>query len=116
MLRSYFQNSDVSMTKDTYFEMCEMLGTEPNEDEIPIEFDDFPTEIQETMGIYYRLRDEWDTMNGIYTGKSFVGLSDILDILEVEHKDRKYVLEWISTIDSIRSKILNKKETVTKPK
>ena len=30
------------MTKEQYFEMCEALGNEPAESEIPIEFDDFP--------------------------------------------------------------------------
>lgn len=106
MLDSYFQNSSVGMSKDTYFEMCEALGTEPVEAEIPVELDDFPDEVQEAISIYFKLRDEWDTMNGIYLGKSYAGLGDILDILEVEHKDRKYLLEWIAIMDAARSKAI----------
>lgn len=106
------------MTKEAYFEMCEALGTEPSEEEIPVEMDDFPDEVQEAISIYYKLRDDWDTMNGIYMGKSYAGLGDILDILEVENADRKYLLEWISVMDSARSKVLSaqrpKQETKTK--
>lgn len=107
MLVSYFQNSSVGMTRDQYFEMCEALGSEPDEEEIPVEMEDFPAEVQEAIGVYYKLRDEWDTFNGNYMGKSYVGLSDILDILEIEKKDRKYILEWVSIMDSTRHKIIS---------
>jgi hypothetical protein len=106
MLESFFQNMSAKMTKDLYFEMCAALGTEPNESEIPVEIDDFPEEVQEAINVYYKLRDEWDTMNGVYMGKSYTGLSDILDILEIPKQDRKYVLEWVSIMDAARSKML----------
>lgn len=106
MLDSFFQNMSVKMTKEAYFEMCEALGNEPIEEEIPVEADDFPEEVQEAINIYYKLRDDWDTMNGIYLGKSYTGLGDILDILEVPKEDRKYLLEWISVMDSARHKML----------
>ena len=104
MLNSFFQNISVSMSKEAYFEMCEALGNEPLEEEIPVEMDDFPPEVQEAIGVYYKLRDEWDTMNGVYLGKSFAGFADILDILEVPIEDRKYLLEWIAIMDAARSK------------
>lgn len=106
MLNSFFQNLSVKMTKEAYFEMCEALGTEVIEEEIPIEIDDFPEEVQEAIGVYFKLRDEWDTMNGVYMGKSYSGLMDILDILEIDHKDRKYLLEWIVVMDAARSKTI----------
>jgi hypothetical protein len=106
MLDSFFQNLSAKMTKELYFEMCAALGTEPLEEEIPIEMEDFPEEVQEAINIYYKLRDDWDTMNGVYMGKSYVGLMDILDIMEIPVKDRKYVLEWVSVMDAARSKML----------
>ena len=106
MLNSYLQNLNAGVNKNTYFEICEALGTEPVEEEIPVELSDLPIEIQEVINIYFKLKDEWDTMNGIYLGKSYAGLSDILDILEVEFEDRKYYLEWFSVLDTIRSKII----------
>lgn len=112
MLDSYFQNMNAKMTKDTYFEMCEALGTEPVESEIPVEIEDFPLEVQDAVNIYFRLRDEWDTMNGIYMGKSYAGLRDILDIYEIDHAERKYFLDWLSIMDSARSKAIE----LSKPK
>ena len=106
MLDSFFQNISAKMTKDLYFEMCSALGTEPIEEEIPVEMEDFPEEVQEAITIYYKLRDDWDTMNGVYMGKSYVGLRDILDIMEVPLKDRKYILEWVSVMDASRSKMI----------
>ena len=94
----------VGMKKEDYFEMCEALGNEPIEEEIPVEMEDFPSEVQEAINVYYKMRDEWDTMNGVYLGKSFSGFTDILDILEVPFEDRKNLLEWISIMDSARSK------------
>lgn len=98
---------NVGMTKAQYFEMCEQLGSEPLESEIPLDLEDFPPEVQQAITVYYRLRDEWDTMNGVYLGKSYTGLGEILDIFDIEKQDRKLFLEWISILDSARSKVLD---------
>lgn len=94
------------MTKDAYFEMCESLGTEPVEDEIPVEFEDFFLDVQEALSIYQKLRDEWDTMNGNYLGKSYAGLIDILELLDVPVEDRKTQYELIGIIDGHRIKAI----------
>lgn len=107
MLYSYFQNMSASMTKEAYFEMCEALGTEPVDEEVPVELEDFPTEVQEAITVYFKLKDDWDTMNGIYMGKSYAGLQDLLDIFEIEKADRKDLLEWITTMDAARQKAIN---------
>jgi len=106
MLNSYFQNAQVGVTKETYYEICEQLGTEPVEEEIPIEIEDFPDEIQEAFSIYFRLRDEWDGFSGSYLGKSFTGLRDILDIYQVSTESRQTILDWINLIDRARSKCI----------
>ncbi len=94
------------MTKETYFEMCEQLGTEPIESEVPVDFSDLYIDVQEALGIYQKLKDEWDTMNGTYMGKSYAGISDILGILEVPVEDRKTMFELIGIIDMHRSKAI----------
>jgi len=96
------------MTKDAYFEMCEALGTTPIESEIPVEYDDFSLEIQEVLEIYRLLKDDWDTMNGNYLGKSFLGILDIFTIMEVDPADRKIYLSLLHMIDSIRSAEIKK--------
>lgn len=94
------------MTKEQYFEMCEMLGSEPIEDEIPVEFDDFPLEVQEALQIYNNLQDNWDYMGGNYIGKNLTGFKDILDIFEISKEDRRSIYELIMHIDRIRAKLI----------
>ncbi len=104
------------MTKTAYFEMCEMLGSEPVDSEIPVEYDDLLTDVQEALDIYHKLKDEWDTMNGNYLGKSYAGISDIFDILDVPKEDRKTLFNLIGLIDKHRSDAIaaNKPKTPTK--
>jgi len=110
------QNSNVSMTRDQYFEMCEMLGTEPVESEIPVEFDDMPLEVQTSLLIYRILRDDWEGMSGTYMGKNINGIFDIFTAYEIDNRDKKFYLELIHIIDSIRSKEINSKnQSNTKP-
>lgn len=110
MLYSYMQNAEVKMTKEAYFEMCEALGTEPLEEEIPIEIVDFPLEIQEVLEIYRMLRDDWDMVNGNYMGKQFSGISELFDIMEVNTLDRKLYLTLLHTVDSIRADEIRKQK------
>ena len=102
MVTSYMQNTSLSMTKEQYFEMCEMLGSDPVESEIPVEFNDFPDEVQLALSIYRMLRDEWEYMNGNYLGKNLNGIFDLFEVYDIEFKDKKYYLELIHNIDSIR--------------
>jgi hypothetical protein len=104
------RNSQLSMTKEVYFEMCEQLGSEPIESEIPVDFDDFPIEVQQALLVYRMLRDEWEGMNGIYLGKSLLGIQDIMEAIEIDYTDRKYIVTLIRVIDGIRSEILNTKQ------
>lgn len=91
------------MTKDAYFEMCEMMGSEPIDSEIPVDYSDFPTEVQQAFSIYSKLRDDWDGMSGTYMGKHFEGIRDLFIILDVPVEDHKTMLELIDMIDKHRS-------------
>jgi hypothetical protein len=103
------------MTKDTYFEMCELLGNTPITSEIPVDFDDFPLEVQQAFTVYRMLRDDWEGFGGNYLGKSFVGLIEILDFAEIDQEDRKLILLIIKMIDNIRIDELVKKRKNEKP-
>jgi hypothetical protein len=96
------------MTKQSYFEMCEMMSSEPVESEIPVELDDFPLEVQQAFHVYRMLRDEWDTMNGNYLGKSLIGIKDLLEATEVELQDQKLIVMLVRLIDQVRSDEINK--------
>lgn len=100
------------MTRDTYYEMCEMLGSEPLEEEIPVEFEDFDLDTQEAFTIYQMLQDTWDPMGGQYLGKNYSGLMDILALNEIE--DKKTMFTLIKKLDEHRSNYLRSK-TPKKP-
>ena len=92
------------MTKEAYFDMCEMLGSEPLDFEIPVEYEDFPLEVQEALHIYNNLQDSWDYMGGNYIGKNLSNFKDILEIYNVEKVDYQSIYELILNIDNIRAK------------
>jgi len=92
------------MTKSQYFEMCEMLGSEPKDSEIPIEFDDLSTELQEALQIYSNLQDCWDYMGGNYIGKNFNYIETVFKFYNVEPENYKTMYELLMTIDRIRTK------------
>ena len=95
------------MSRDQYFEMCEMMGSTPVEEEVPIEYDELPDEVQEALAVYNMMQDNWDSMNGIYMGKIMSGISDIFNIMDVQ--DRKTTYFILGIIDRQRSEILNAK-------
>ena len=99
------------MTKAAYFEMCEQLGSEPVEEEIPVDFDDFPLELQQAFIVYRMLRDEWEGMNGLYLGKSLAGIHEIFFACEIEPEDYKYILILVRIIDQVRQEQVNSKTT-----
>lgn len=103
------------MTKEAYFEMCEALGNEPVEADIPVEFDDFPVEVQQALIAYRMLRDEWDSMSGIYLGKSLIGIQEVMEATEIDLEDRKFITMLVRTIDSIRIQEINDKQKTEKP-
>lgn len=102
------------MTKEAYFELCEALGNQPVESEIPVELDDFPLEIQEILEIYKFLKDDWEPMSGTYLGKHFTGVLEIFDLFDVNKQDRKLYLSLLQLLDSIRSKEIKKQKPTDK--
>ena len=109
------QNGSVHMTKASYFEMCEMMGSDPVDSEIPVEYDDFPLEVQQALSVYRMLRDEWDAMSGMYLGKSLIGITEIMDATEIDPEDRKLTITLIRMIDSVRQEQINTKKANEKP-
>jgi hypothetical protein len=109
MFGSYFQNTDVNMTKQMYFEMCEAVGSTPVDSEIPVEMDDFPGEIQEVFSIYFLLADIWDGMNGTYQGKNTVIVFELLKLYKIDPEDWLVYLTFIRAMDNIRKRLINEK-------
>ena len=98
------------MTKTQYFEMCEELGSEPVEEEIPVEYDDLPLEVQEALQLYNTLQDSWDYMGGNYIGKNLSYFGSILQMYQVPLEDQSRLYELIVYIDQIRAKQIQDKK------
>ena len=98
------------MTKQQYFEMCEQLGSEPLEEEIPVEYEDLPLEVQEALQLYNTLQDSWDYMGGNYIGKDLSYFGTIFDLYEVPREDRRNLYELVIYIDQLRAKQIQDKK------
>ncbi len=109
------QNAELSVSKDTYFEMCEMLGEEPNEDDIPLESTDFPELVQQCFAIYRLLPDIWDTMNGGYLGKDYTIVFNLFTMYEFEKYEIAVAFGFLQNIDQIRSKSIAEKIKAKSP-
>jgi hypothetical protein len=97
------------MTKDAYFEMCEMLAQEPIDEEIPVELDDFPDGAQTCFLVYQFLKDNWDTMGGGYLGKDYSNVFVLLDLYGIPKVDFLVCLEILQHMDSVRSSLVANK-------
>lgn len=92
------------MTKASYFEMCQLLGTEPKDSEIPVEFEDLVIEAQEALMLYNTLQDQWDYMNGNYIGKDFSYIDTVFRVYDVEVDLYRVYFDLINHIDRLRAK------------
>ena len=103
------------MTKDAYFEMCEMMGSEPDQDEIPVEFADLPDIIQQALEIYGFLPDRWEGMSATFLGKDYSIAFELFRTYEiVDNVEQRLLLRIMSVVDGIRSKIIQGKQAPKK--
>jgi hypothetical protein len=85
------------MTRERYFKMCEQLGQEPVESEIPPDWEDFPDIVLVAMTTFSSLGDKVMPDIG-YLGKDFTNLPHYLDIHEIE--DKELFLEILTYLES----------------
>lgn len=98
------------MTRERYFELCDLMGSEPLESEIPVEISDLPHEVQLAFELYYLLPMDIAEFSGVYRGKHLDKLGFYFDVYDVEGSGMKRVLLKIITIlDAIETKIINDK-------
>lgn len=101
------------MTKEEYLNVCEALGTEPLEEEIPVEHSDLLIEVQQALNVYHTLQDNWDTMSGTYMGKNLSSIMDMFILMGIDLEDRRTLFELIGVIDNFRSVQLSAKKSAT---
>lgn len=105
------------MTKDAYYEMCDALSIEPVEEDIPLEYSDFPDLVQTCFLMYSKLRDIWDPMGGNYLGKDLSIIFKLFDLYYIDDQEERIIaLDIIQTMDNSRSKIISEKVKLKSPK
>ncbi len=88
------------MTRDRYFKMCEQMGQEPKENEIPPDMDDFPEIAIDAINTFSYLGDRVYPDIG-YMGKDFTNLSYYLDMYGIETtEDKELFLEILTYLES----------------
>jgi len=82
--------------------MCEQMGWEPKEEDLPQDGSNLSLECQQALTILNALPDNWEGMNGTWLGKDYSGLSAVMDIYEVE--SRREVFELLKEAESTLGK------------
>ena len=98
------------MSKENYLEVCEAMGNEPSEDEIPLELDDLLPEVAQAYNMYSLLSCRIDSMAGIYLGKDFSGLETLFDMHDISKSDRLDLFKIMLILDSIDVEHANAKK------
>lgn len=85
------------MTKSRYLEMCDQLGKEPIDEEIPPDYEDFPEIVQKAMNIFNMLGDRIYPEIG-YMGKDYTNLPIFIETYEIT--DKEFLLDILHILDS----------------
>lgn len=88
--------------------MCEQMGWEPIEEEIPLDPASFDLEVQQALVLLNTLPDKWEGMSGTWMGKDYSGLGTIMDIYDIE--DRRQVFELLQVAEAELSRYYAQKQ------
>jgi len=80
------------MTQEQYLLMCEQMGWDPDPNEMPAEVQDLSYEAQQALRLFNALPDKIEGMNGVWLGKDYAGLGDIMRIYKIEDSEEVFEL------------------------
>ena len=60
------------------------MGWDPDEEEMPLEMGNLSYEAQTALHLFNVLPDKIEGMNGVWLGKDFAGLGDIMELYGIE--------------------------------
>lgn len=87
------------MDVEKYLRLCEQLGQEPDPTKMPLEYSEFPEEVQVAFFIFSLLADNWEGMSGSYLGKYWDGIEYYFKLYEVdEPKTILYIMKMYEGI------------------
>ena len=100
----HFNASDKKFKE--YLIVCDRLGKEPDPNKMPMNFGNFPYEVQLAFLIYDHLPDRWEGMSGSYLGKDWGALGALYDIHNIE--DKRTVTFFLKNVDILVTNQINK--------
>jgi len=80
------------MTQEQYLLMCDQMGWDPDPNEMPAEVQDLSYEAQQALRLFNALPDKIEGMNGVWLGKDYAGLGDIMRIYKIEDSEEVFEL------------------------
>ena len=95
------------MDTEQYFAMCEQMGWEPNESEIPVTPDNFSVEAQDALVLFDVLPDRWDGVNGVWLGKDYSALATTFELYATNNPRESF--ELLRHCEQVASKIYEAK-------
>tara|TARA_Y100000034_G_C6791903_1_gene354646 strand:+ start:562 stop:852 length:291 start_codon:yes stop_codon:yes gene_type:complete len=72
--------------------MCEQMGYEPEEENMPVDPSDLSYNCQQAIVLFQILPDKIEGMAGMWLGKDYSGLFDIMRLLDIFDKKRVFEL------------------------
>lgn len=85
------------LSSEQYLQMCEMMGWEPKEEDMPADMSSLSMNAQYAVLLLEALPDLWEGTNGVWLGKDYSGLVAVMDIYEIE--DRRSVFELLKVAE-----------------
>lgn len=95
-LDKWQNNLKIGMTKEKYLNLCEQMGTEPQESKCPPGPEDFPLVLQQAIEVFNRMGDRVVANIG-YVGKDYSALSVYMKNIGVTNED--LFLEALARLD-----------------
>ena len=86
-----------------------MMGTAPQEEEIPYEREDLTLETQIIFSIYDKLPAKWEGFSGQYLGKELNLLPILAEQYKLSKNELAFAWEIIPVIDSFVAEDISKK-------
>lgn len=86
-----------------------MMGSEPLEEEIPLERTDLLMDTQLAFSVYDKLQSNWEGFSGSYLGKDLSILPSLMEDYQIPLESRKYIWEVIPVIDHYVGKDIARK-------
>ena len=89
--------------------MCELLGSQPIDSEMPTQRNDLTEETQMVFYLYDKLPAKWEGFSGQYLGKDLILLPILFKEFKTQKYIRRYAWEIIPIIDAYVSEDIAKK-------